>query len=245
MALLTDRVAIVTGSTRGIGRAIAEGLGQAGARVVVHGRDSQRCDDVASGLDGAIAMAIDLADDDGAADQLVERTIEELGRLDIVVNNAGVALDNFVTGVTDERWQSTIATNLTAPFALIRAATRVFKSQGSGGVIINLTSVSGERGNAGQAAYAASKAGLHGLALTAAKELGRFGIRVNSVSPMVGTEMNGLIAPERAAAVGKALPLGEVGTPDDVANLVTFLASDHARMITGELIHVDAGFHLT
>jgi 3-oxoacyl-[acyl-carrier protein] reductase len=243
VASLQDRVALVTGSTRGIGHAIATSLSETGCRVVIHGRDISACEVVAESIPGSVAMAGDLTDPT-SADALVAQTLDQLGRLDILVNNAGVALDNFFTGVTDERWHTTLAANLSAPFVLMRAATRAMKSQQTGGAIVNLTSTSGERGNAGQAAYAASKAGLHGLTLTAAKELGRFGIRVNSVSPMVATELNGLIDPERAAAVGPTLPLGQVATTADVADLVTFLVSDQAKFITGELIHVDAGFHL-
>lgn len=239
---LSGRIALVTGSTRGIGRAIAEALTQAGATVGIHGRDAAVARPIAASL-GSVAFAAPLDDIDSAG-RLIERITHEFGRIDIVVNNAGVALDNYLTGVTDERWHETLAVNLTAPFAVMRAATTAMKAQGHGGSIINLTSTSGERGNIGQAAYGAAKAGLHGLTLTAAKELGRFGIRVNSISPMVGTEMNGLSDPDRAAAVGPTLPLGEVATPADVGNLVTFLVSDQGRMITGELIHVDAGFHL-
>jgi 3-oxoacyl-[acyl-carrier protein] reductase len=176
-------------------------------------------------------MAAELSSAD-AGDRLVSAVVEAAGSIDIVVNNAGVALDNFIA-------------NLTAPFAIIRAATRVFKTQGTGGVIINLTSTSGERGNAGQSAYAASKGGLHAVTQTAARELGRYGVRVNSISPVAATTMNGLVDPERRAAVSKSLPLGSVADPSHVAEAVAFLVSDRAAFITGELIHVDAGAHLS
>lgn len=176
--------------------------------------------------------------------ELVTKAVTVAGRLDIVVNNAGVAIDNFITGVTNERWEASLAANLTAPFEVIRAATRIFKEQGTGGVMINLTSTSGERGNRGQAAYAASKAGLHAITLTAAKELGRFGVRVNSVSPVAPTEMNGLVDEQRRHDVAASLPLGEVAATADVAEAVCFLVSNRARMITGEVLHVDGGFHL-
>ncbi|MEM7094557.1 MAG: SDR family oxidoreductase [Actinomycetota bacterium] len=241
---LQGKVALVTGSTRGIGRAIAVRLAGAGARVVVHGRSPDRTRHVASEIDGAVGIATTL-DSADAAEALVAETVSELERLDIVVNNAGVAIDNFITGVTDERWDATLAANLTAPFAIIRAATRVLKEQGSGGAIVNLTSTSGERGNVGQAAYAASKGGLHAVTQTAARELGRFGVRVNSVSPVAPTEMNGLIDPERGDAAGARLPLGRMASTDDVAEAVCFLVSDRARSITGELVHVDAGYHLS
>jgi len=241
---LDGRVALVTGSTRGIGRAIAKRLAEAGATVIVHGRTEQRCAEVADQIPGAVPIAGELGSAD-AGDQLIADVVESAGRLDIVVNNAGVALDNFITGVTDERWADTLAANLTAPFAIIRAAARVFKSQQRGGVIVNFTSTSGERGNAGQAAYAASKGGLHAVTQTAARELGRFGVRVNSISPLAATEMNGLIDEERRAAVSPGLPLGHVPDPSQIAEVVAFLVSDRAAPITGELVHVDAGMHLS
>ena len=168
------------------------------------------------------------------------------GRIDIVVNNAGVALDNFITGVTDERWELTLAANLTAPFSIVRAAARAFKTQGRRGERSSTSppcQVSG--GNAGQAAYAASKGGLHAITLTAARELGRLGARVNSVSPLAATEMNGLVDDELRATVAKRLPLGEVADPSHIAEAVAFLVSDRAAFVTGELLHVDAGLHLT
>ena len=240
---LDDRVALVTGATRGIGRAIAERLALAGATVIVHGRSDERCAEVAAQIPGARPIAREL-DSAAAGDQLVGAVVEQANRLDIVVNNAGVALDNFITGVTDERWDDTLTANLTAPFAIIRAAARVFKSQASGGAIVNLTSTSGERGNPGQAAYSASKGGLHAVTQTAARELGRFGVRVNSISPLAATEMNGLIEDDRRAMVARTLPLGRVADPSQIAEAVAFLVSDRAAFITGELVHVDAGFHL-
>ncbi len=245
---LDGRVALVTGSTRGIGRAIAERLASAGAAVVVHGRSVDGCAEVAAEIDGAVGVAATL-DSAESGDRLVSDVVELTGRLDIVVNNAGVALDNFITGVTDERWDATLAANLSAPFGVIRAATRAMKDQGRdesgvGGAIVNLTSTSGERGNVGQSAYAASKGGLHSVTMTAARELGRFGIRVNSLSPLAPTTMNGLVDDERREQVGGRLPLGQVPSTGDIAEAVAFLVSDRARFITGELIHVDAGMHL-
>ncbi|MCH9834960.1 MAG: SDR family oxidoreductase [Ilumatobacter sp.] len=241
---LDGRVALVTGSTRGIGSAIAERLAAAGATVIVHGRSTDRCAEVAAQIPGALPVAFDLTSAD-AGDRLVAAVVAKANRLDIVVNNAGVALDNFITGVTNDRWADTLTANLTAPFAIIRAAARVFKIQANGGAIVNLTSTSGERGNPGQAAYAASKGGLHAVTQTAARELGRFAVRVNSISPLAATEMNGLIDEDRREVVAKALPLGMVADPSQIAEAVAFLVSDRAAYITGELMHVDAGFHLT
>lgn len=240
---LDGRIALVTGSTRGIGRAIAERLAAAGATVIIHGRSAERCAEVAAEIPGSIPISWELNAAE-AGDELVTAVVESAGRLDIVVNNAGVALDNYITGVTNERWEDTLTANLTAPFTIVRAAARVFKAQASGGAIVNLTSTSGERGNAGQVAYAASKGGLHAVTQTAARELGRLGVRVNSISPMAATEMNGLVDEERRASVAKALPLGHVADPSQVAEAVAFLVSDRATFITGEIMHVDAGFHL-
>jgi len=240
---LDGKVALVTGSTRGIGRAIAERLAAVGATVIVHGRSADTCAAVAEQISGAIPVAAELNSAE-AGDELIADVIAAAGRIDIVVNNAGVALDNFITGVTDERWADTLAANLTAPFAIIRAAARAFKLQGDGGAIVNFTSTSGERGNSGQAAYSASKGGLHAVTQTAARELGRLGVRVNSISPLAATEMNGLVDEERRTAVSKSLPLGSVADPSHIAETVAFLVSDRAAFITGELVHVDAGFHL-
>jgi len=239
---LAGSVAIVTGSTRGIGKAIAARLAQAGCRVVINGRAAAACEDVAAELHGAIAVAADLAVE-GAPEQLVARTVEELGGLDILVNNAAVALDNFITGVTDERWAATLATNLTGPFAAMRAAVRVMKEAG-GGTIVNVVSWSGERGNVGQAAYSASKAGLHALTLTGAKELGKFGIRVNSLSPAVSTEMGEQMDDRLRRIAASRRPLKLEGTVEDVAEAALFLVSDRARFITGDVVHVDGGLHL-
>lgn len=239
---LGGKAAIVTGSTRGIGRAIAARFAAEGASVVVHGRSAEACASVAASLPRAIGHAGDIGEP-GVADELVAAAVAAFGRLDIVVNNAGAAIDNFVTGVTDERWDASLATNLTGPFVLLRAATRVMKESG-GGAVLNVISWAGERGNVGQVAYSASKAGLHAVTLSAAKELGKFGIRVNSLSPAVQTDMTGEMDErlQKIAAGGK--PIKIVGTPDDVAEGALFLCSDRARFITGDTLHVDGGLHL-
>ena len=242
MGELQGRVAIITGSTRGIGRGIAERFAAEGARVVVHGRDFAMCESVAASLPGAIGIAGDIGAA-GFADELIDTTVSRLGRLDIVVNNAGVAIDNFITGVTDERWASTLATNLTGPFAVLRAAVRVMKA-GQGGAVLNVISWAGERGNVGQAAYAASKAGLHALTLTGAKELGKFGIRVNSLSPAVSTEMGAQMDERLKKIAASRRPLKIDGLVADVAEGALFLVSDRSRFITGDVLHVDGGMHL-
>jgi 3-oxoacyl-[acyl-carrier protein] reductase len=240
---LEGKVAIITGSTRGIGRGVAQRFADEGAMIVIHGRDRSHCDEVAAALPHAVGHAGDIGDT-GVADELVRRAVEEFGRLDVLINNAGVALDNFITGVTDERWEATLATNLSGPFAMIRAATRAMKSSG-GGSIVNVISWAGERGNVGQVAYSASKAGLHAVTLSAAKELGKFGIRVNSLSPAVATDMTAVMDERLHKAVGSRRPLKLAGTIEDVAEGALFLASDRSRFITGDTLHVDGGLHLS
>jgi 3-oxoacyl-[acyl-carrier protein] reductase len=185
----------------------------------------------------------DLADP-SVPDFLVGSVLAAEGRLDVLVNNAGVALDNFLTGVTDERWDQTLATDLTAPLYLSRAAVRPMKDAGNG-AILNVTSWAGQRGNVGQAAYSAAKAGLYGLTLTLAKELGKFGIRVNALSPAVATDIAGEMSDDLKAKVGKRRPLKIDGTVADVAEGALFLCSARARFVTGQLLNVDGGIHLT
>jgi 3-oxoacyl-[acyl-carrier protein] reductase len=239
---LAGKVAVVTGSTRGIGRAIAERLTAAGARVVVHGRSAEACAEVAATIPGSTPFHGDVGAP-GVPDELIAAAVERLGRLDILVNNAGVAIDNFFTGVTDERWAATMSTNLTGPFAAMRAAVRVMKAA-EGGSIVNVISWAGERGNVGQAAYSAAKAGLHALTLSGAKELGKFGIRVNSISPAVPTDMGAQMDERLRKISNSRRPLKFSGEPADVAEAALFLVSDRARYITGDVLHVDGGLHL-
>jgi 3-oxoacyl-[acyl-carrier protein] reductase len=161
----------------------------------------------------------------------------------VLVNNAGVSLDNFVTKVTDERFDAVIQTNLAGPVYLVRAVVPYMKEQG-GGAILNLLSWSGMRGNVGQAAYSASKAGLHGLTLSLAKELGKFGIRVNGLSPAVPTDMGAQMSPELQEKARKRLAIKIDGHPDDVAEGALFLVSERSRFTTGQVLHVDGGLHL-
>lgn len=241
---LVGRVAVVTGSTRGLGRGIAERFAAEGAIVVVHGRDQAVCDSVAASLRGgaAIGIAGDIGET-GFPDRLVDTVAERFGRLDVVVNNAGVAIDNYITGVTDERWAASLATNLSGPFAMLRAAVRMMK-EGGGGAVLNVISWAGERGNVGQAAYSASKAGLHALTLTGAKELGKFGIRVNSLSPAVATDMGAQMDERLKKIAASRRPLKISGSIADVAEAALFLVSDRSRFITGDVVHVDGGMHL-
>jgi 3-oxoacyl-[acyl-carrier protein] reductase len=240
---LLDRVAIVTGSTRGIGRAIAERFAREGARVVVNGRAGADAEAVAKQIgERALPVAANLTDS-AEAERLVARALETFGRIDILVNNAGVSLDNFVTKVSDDRWEAVIGTNLSGPLYLIRAVVPHMKEQG-GGAILNLLSWSGLRGNVGQAAYSASKAGLHGLTLSMAKELGKFGIRVNGLAPAVPSDMGAQMREELQKKARGRRPLKIDGTAEDVAEGALFLVCDRARFTTGQVLHVDGGLHL-
>lgn len=240
---LEDRVALVTGSTRGLGRGIAERFAREGARVVVNGRSGEDADRVAKEIGGgAIGVAADISSSAEAA-RLVATTRDAFGRIDILVNNAGISLDNYVSRISDERWESVLATNLSGPLYLIREVVPILREQ-EAGAILNLLSWSGLRGNVGQGAYAASKAGLYGLTLSLAKELGRFGIRVNGISPAVMTDMSQQMTEELKKKARGRRPIKIDGTPEDVAEAALFLASDRARFTTGQVLHVDGGLHL-
>jgi 3-oxoacyl-[acyl-carrier protein] reductase len=239
-----DKVVLITGATRGIGRGVAHRLAAEGATVAVNGRNESSCEETVKEIaHRSFAVPGDVGSK-GTAHDLVDAVLERTGRIDVLINNAGIAFDNFVTGVTDERWEQTLATNLSGPMYLTRSAVRPMKAQ-RGGVIINITSWAGIRGNVGQAAYSASKAGLYGLTLTCAKELGKFGIRVNAIAPAVQTEISAEMPEHLKERSAKRIPLKIAGTVDDVAESVLFLASDASRFITGQLLNVDGGMHLT
>ena len=240
---LAGRVALVTGSTRGIGRAIAERFAAEGATVVVNGRRQDDADRAAAEIPGAeLAVGCDVADPVAVA-AMVDATVGTLGRLDIVVNNAAVALDHYLTRVPDEEWQRTLDVNLSGPFYVTRAATPVMKKQ-EGGVIVNVISYAGLRGREGQVPYSASKAGLIGLTLASAKELARFGIRVNALGPAAMTDMGAQVAPEAIAEALELIPMGRIGTLEETAEAALFLASDRSRYTTGQILNADGGIHL-
>ena len=238
---LENRVALVTGSTRGIGRAIADTLGECGARVAVVGRDEARARDVAQELGrGAAGFACDVSDTAAVA-RLVADVEGEFGTLDILVNNAGITRDNIVMRIKDDDWNAVMDANLRGAFAAIRAASRGMMKR-RWGRIINIASVVGLTGNKGQANYAASKAGLIGLTKSVAKELGSRNILVNAVAPgFIETEMTAAMTPEAQKALIGAIPLERLGSPSDVAAAVAFLASDQAAYITGQVIVIDGG----
>jgi 3-oxoacyl-[acyl-carrier protein] reductase len=238
---LSGKNALVTGSTRGIGRAIAEAFAESGARVAVVGRDLERANEAATGIgNGAVGFAADVSDT-AAVTKLVEDVEKAFGSIDILVNNAGITRDNIVVRLKDEDWDAVLNANLRGAFASIRAASRGMMKRRAGR-IINVASIVGLIGNKGQANYAASKAGLIALTKSVAKELGSRNILINAVAPgFIETEMTARMTPEAREALGKQIALERLGTVQDVAAMVTFLASDLASYITGQVFVVDGG----
>ena len=238
---LSGKNALVTGSTRGIGRAIAEAFAESGARVAVVGRDQQRADEAAADIgNGARGFAADVGDT-VAVTKLIDDVEKAFGSIDILVNNAGITRDNIVMRLKDEDWDAVLDANLRGAFASIRAASRGMMKRRSGR-IINIASIVGLIGNKGQANYAASKAGLIALTKTVAKELGSRNILINAVAPgFIETEMTASMTPEAREALGKQIALERLGTAQDVAAIVAFLASDLASYITGQVFVVDGG----
>ena len=238
---LSGRTALVTGSTRGIGRAIAETLAGAGARVAVVGRDADRAGDVAAAIGrDAAGFACDVADV-ASVTSLVESVEKSFGQVDILVNNAGLTRDNILFRLKDDDWDTVLDANLRGAFVAIRAASRGMMKR-RWGRIINIASVVGITGNKGQANYAASKAGLIGLTKSVAKELASRNILINAVAPgFIETDMTGAMTPEARATLSAQIPLERLGSPNDVAGAVAFLASDLASYITGQVLIVDGG----
>jgi 3-oxoacyl-[acyl-carrier protein] reductase len=238
---LSGRSALVTGSTRGIGRAIAESFTEAGARVAVVGRDLGRASEAAAAIGGeARGFAADVSDAASVL-ALVETVEKELGQIDILVNNAGLTRDNILFRIKDEDWDAVLDANLRGAFVAIRAVARGMIKR-RWGRIINIASVVGITGNKGQANYAASKAGLIGLTKSVAKELGSRNVLVNAVAPgFIETDMTAGMTPEARSALSGQIPLERLGTARDVAGVVTFLASEHAAYITGQTLVVDGG----
>jgi 3-oxoacyl-[acyl-carrier protein] reductase len=238
---LTGKNALVTGSTRGIGRAIAEALSASGARVAVVGRDLARAEEAAAAIgSNAKGFAADVSDTAAVA-KLVGDVEGAFGSIDILVNNAGITRDNLVMRLKDEDWDAVLDANLRGAFAAIRAVSRGMMKKRSGR-IVNVASIVGIIGNKGQANYAASKGGLIALTKSVAKELASRNILVNAVAPgFIETEMTAAMTPEARTALGQQIPLERLGTVADVASAVAFLVSDHASYITGQVFVVDGG----
>jgi 3-oxoacyl-[acyl-carrier protein] reductase len=238
---LTGKNALVTGSTRGIGRAIAEALSGSGARVAVVGRDLARAEEAAAAIGkNAKGFAADVSDTTAVA-KLVSDVESAFGSIDILVNNAGITRDNLVMRLKDEDWDAVIDANLRGAFAAIRAVSRGMMKRRAGR-IVNVASIVGIIGNKGQANYAASKGGLIALTKSVAKELASRNILVNAVAPgFIETEMTAAMTPEARTALGQQIPLERLGKVADIASAVTFLVSDHASYITGQVFVVDGG----
>jgi 3-oxoacyl-[acyl-carrier protein] reductase len=238
---LSGKTALVTGSTRGIGRAIAESLAGAGARVGVVGRDKARADEAAAAISpDARGFACDVADI-ASVTALVEAAEKEFGAVDILVNNAGLTRDNILLRLKDDDWDAVLDANLRGAFVATRAASRGMMKR-RWGRIINIASVVGIVGNKGQANYAASKAGLIGLTKTVAKEFASRNILANVVAPgFIATDMTAAMTDDAKKALFTQIPLERLGTPQDIASLVTFLSSEYAGYITGQVFIVDGG----
>jgi 3-oxoacyl-[acyl-carrier protein] reductase len=239
---LQGQVALVTGGSRGIGLAIAEELANAGARIAVVARDEARAQAAAEGLpgEGHRGYGCDVADPE-AVNALVKRVEEELGSLDVLVNNAGVTRDNVLMRLKDDDWNAVIDTNLRGAFNTIRAASRGMMKRRRGRVI-NITSVVGITGNKGQSNYAASKAGVIGLTKAVAKELASRGVLVNAVAPgYIETDMTADLPDAARDALMGQIALGRLGRPQDIAPAVRFLAGPGAQYITGQVLVVDGG----
>lgn len=245
MGKLDGKTAVVTGASRGIGRAIALHLAKEGANVVVNYSGSQaKAEEIvheiilAGGKAMAVQASVSNADDVTA---LMTTALDSYGSIDILVNNAGITRDNLIMRMKDEEWDDVINTNLKGVFLCTKAVTRPMMKQRAGR-IINISSIVGVAGNAGQANYVAAKAGVIGLTKTSAKELASRGILVNAIAPgFITTDMTDELSDEIKQAMLTQIPLAKLGQPDDIAKAVVFLASDDASYITGQTIHIDGG----
>jgi 3-oxoacyl-[acyl-carrier protein] reductase len=244
MGILANQVAVVTGAGRGIGRAIALKFAQAGAEVVCVSRtaaNSERTGGEVRALGRrAWAVAVDVADGKAVA-AAGERILEEAGRVDILVNNAGITRDGLLMRMSDEDWDAVLDTNLRGAFSFTKVFTRVFLKQRAGRVI-NISSIIGLMGNAGQCNYAASKAALLGFTKSVARELGSRNITVNAIAPgFIETDMTAALDEKTRAALVERIPLNGLGKPEDIAEAALFLAGPGGRYITGQVLTVDGG----
>ena len=248
MTTLTGKVVLVTGGSRGIGRGICIKLAELGATVFVNFSSRQdAADEVVKVIQGnggkAFAIGFNV-DDSAAVDAAISKIIEQEKKLDILVNNAGISIDSLAMRMSDESWKRVLDVNLSGSFYCSRAAIKPMMKARSGR-IINVSSVVGRMGNAGQAAYAASKAGVIGMTKSLAKELASRNITVNAIAPgYIMTDMTGTLAPEYKDKLLQAIPLGRLGDVADLVEAVAFLASDGAKYITGQILGVDGGLYI-
>ena len=245
--MMSDKVAIVTGASRGIGRSIALALAGQGAKVVASARNAGALDELVEEIKAQGGQAWAVAGDvavEADANNLVEQAVAVYDRLDILVNNAGITRDGLLLRMKSDDWDAVLDTNLKGAFLCIRAAAKIMSKQRAGR-IINISSVVGEMGNAGQANYCASKAGLLGLTKSVARELARRNVTVNAVTPgFITTDMTDTLTDKAREALTEQIPLGRLGEADDVANAVLFLASDQSSYITGQVLGINGGMHM-
>ena len=241
---LANKIAIVTGSTKGIGEEIALEFARCGAKVVVSGRSAERAENVCKAIQEAggeaIAIVADVSNMEDAQN-LISGTVEKWGQVDILVNNAGITKDNLMMRMKEADWDDVISINLKGSFNTIKSITRQMMKQRSGR-IINITSVVGQMGNAGQVNYAASKAGIIGMTKSVARELSSRGITCNAIAPgFIATDMTDVLDEKTKESLNAQIPLGRMGSVSDIARTAVFLASDDAAYITGQTINVDGG----
>jgi 3-oxoacyl-[acyl-carrier protein] reductase len=247
MGLLEGRISLVTGASRGIGRAIAQAFAAEGASVVLAARDAAKLAEGVAQIQAkggkAEALALDVCDR-ASVEAAVAQVVTAHGRIDHLVNNAGVTRDNLLLRMKDEEWRQVLDTNLTGAFLCTQAVLKPMLKQRSGR-ILTITSVVGLGGNAGQANYAASKAGVIGFTKSVAREVASRGITANAIAPgFIETDMTAAMSEKAREAVFAAIPLGRVGRPEDVAGAAVFLVSDAAAYVTGQVLAVDGGFHM-
>jgi 3-oxoacyl-[acyl-carrier protein] reductase len=245
--MLSDKVAIVTGASRGIGRVIAVALAGQGAKVVASARNAEALANLTAEIKAqggeAVAVVGDVALEEDASN-LIQQAIEAYGQVDILVNNAGITRDGLLLRMKNDDWDAVLDTNLKGAFLCTRAVAKVMSKQRSGR-IINMSSVVGEMGNAGQANYCASKAGLLGLTKSVARELARRNVTVNAITPgFIVTDMTENMTDKARDAMTDQIPLGRLGGAEDVANAVLFLASDQSAYITGQVLGVNGGMYM-
>ncbi len=242
----TAKVALVTGASRGIGAAIAQALGAAGYQVIGTATTEDGAAKISQALSafaGSRGVALDV-NDGAAVDALIDSLVKTQGGLHVLVNNAGITRDTLAMRMKDDDWDAVLGTNLKAVFGASRAAIRPMMKQRFGR-IISITSVVGASGNAGQANYAAAKAGVAGMTRSLAKELGSRGITVNCVAPgFIETDMTAQLPEEQKKALQSQIALGKLGQPQDIANAVVYLASDGAGYVTGQELHVNGGMYM-
>jgi 3-oxoacyl-[acyl-carrier protein] reductase len=241
---LSGRVALVTGASQGIGRTVAQRLAKGGATVAVAARNQEKLNELVAEIIGAggqaAAFALDVADEDQVK-ATVKAVIAQFGKVDVLVNNAGITRDQLVMRMKRADWDAVLQTNLTSAYLCIQAVISSMLKQ-RWGRIINITSIFGQMGQAGQANYSASKAGLIGLTMAIAREVGSRNITCNAIAPgFIETAMTAVLSDEFKQAAVKQIPLGRVGTSEDVAGAVAFLASDDASYITGHVLNVNGG----